>query len=262
VVVALINCDFFSDVLGLSSSMTVILPQETTSQIGLAGSARPGGAPVLYLLHGLSDDHTIWLRRTSIERYVAPLGLAVVMPQVHRSFYTDEYAGNRYWTFLSEELPALAHSFFRLSDRREDTFVAGLSMGGYGAFKWALTRPERFAAAASLSGVLDVSPFQSIDDAHGLLWQVFGPDPIEGGDHDLFALLASASDGAGALPALYACCGADDPLAGATTRFAEAAARRSVDITTEIDAGSHDWGYWDRKIQDILNWLPLHPAHD
>jgi putative tributyrin esterase len=255
--VALINCDFFSDVLGLSSSMTVILPQETTSQIGLEGSARPGGAPVLYLLHGLSDDHTIWLRRTSIERYVAPLGLAVVMPQVHRSFYTDEYAGNRYWTFLSEELPALAHSFFNLSDRREDTFVAGLSMGGYGAFKWALTRPERFAAAASLSGVLDVSPFQSIDDANGLLWQVFGPDPIEGGTHDLFALLANAADRDTPLPALYACCGTDDPLVGATTRFAEAAARRSVDITTEIDAGGHDWAYWDRKIQTILTWLPL-----
>ena len=90
---------------------------------------------MLYLLHGLSDDDTIWLRRTSIERYVAPLGLAVVMPQVHRSFYTDEAYGGRYWTFLSEELPAWSRRFFRVSGGREDTFVAGLSMGGYGALK-------------------------------------------------------------------------------------------------------------------------------
>ena len=118
---------------------------------------------MLYLLHGLSDDDTIWLRRTSIERYVAPLGLAVVMPQVHRSFYTDEAHGNRYWTFLSEELPELVHHFFRLSRRREDTFVAGLSMGGYGALKWALREPERFAAAASMSAAADVAGMQ----AHG-----------------------------------------------------------------------------------------------
>src|SRR5436309_41301 len=96
-----LRCDFFSEVLGLSTSMTVLLPQRTTTQIGMAGAARADGHPVLYLLHGLSDDDTTWLRRTSIERYVAPLGLAVVMPQVHRSFYSDEVHGGRYWTFLS-----------------------------------------------------------------------------------------------------------------------------------------------------------------
>src|SRR3954451_16849323 len=132
---ALLRCDFFSDVLGLSTSMTVILPQSTSAQIGMSGSAGSGAPPVLYLLHGLSDDDTTWLRRTSIVRYVAPLGLAVVMPQVHPSFYTDQAHGGRYWTFLSEELPAVVSSLFRITDRREDTFVAGLSMGGYGAFK-------------------------------------------------------------------------------------------------------------------------------
>ena len=100
-----LRCDFYSEALGLSTTMTVILPQQTSTQIGMTGVADAGPPPVLYLLHGLSDDDTIWLRRTSIERYVAPLGLAVVMPQVHRSFYTDEAYGGRYWTFLSEELP-------------------------------------------------------------------------------------------------------------------------------------------------------------
>src|ERR1700754_3041380 len=99
---ALLRCDFFSDVLGVSTSMTVILPQQTTTQIGRTGQATSGAFRTLYLLHGLSDDDTIWLRRTSIERYVADLGLAVVMPQVHRSFYTDEAYGRPYWTFLSE----------------------------------------------------------------------------------------------------------------------------------------------------------------
>src|SRR5437870_5614411 len=100
--------------------MTVLLPQQTQAQIGMAGVAA-GPAPVLYLLHGLSDDHTTWLRRTSIERYAAGLGLAVVMPAVHRSFYADEVHGHRYWTFLTEELPALVSQFFRVSDRPGDT---------------------------------------------------------------------------------------------------------------------------------------------
>jgi putative tributyrin esterase len=128
-----LRCDFFSEALSLSTSMTVVLPQRTSTQIGMAGSASADPPPVLYLLHGLSDDDTTWIRRTSIERYAAPLGLGVVMPQVHRSFYTDEAYGGRYWTFLSEELPDLVGSLFRVSDRPEETFVAGLSMGGYGA---------------------------------------------------------------------------------------------------------------------------------
>ncbi len=110
-----LRCDFFSDTLGLDTSMTVLLPQATRTKIGLAGAARAGDPPVLYLLHGLSDDDTAWVRQTAIERYVGPLGLAVVMPQVHRSFYTDEARGNRYWTFLSEELPSVVAGFFRLA---------------------------------------------------------------------------------------------------------------------------------------------------
>src|SRR4051795_761569 len=118
---ALVHCDFYSDALEVSTSMTVLLPQETRTQIGMTNRvAGPAGAPVLYLLHGLSDDHTTWQRRTSIERYAAPLGLAVVMPAVHRSFYADEVHGHAYWTFLSQELPELVQSFFRVSDRPED----------------------------------------------------------------------------------------------------------------------------------------------
>ena len=145
---ARLHTQFRSDALQIAVSVDVILPQEACLK-----GRKP---PVLYLLHGLSDDHSIWLRRTSIERYADVLGLAVVMPAVNRSFYADTAYGAQYWTFVSEELPRVMHGFFPLSDKRADTFVAGLSMGGYGAFKLALTLPDRFAAAASLSGALDV----------------------------------------------------------------------------------------------------------
>lgn len=149
---SLIHCEFFSEVLGLSTAMTVILPQSTPQQIGLSGRVRGEVHPTLYLLHGMSDAHTIWVRRTSLERYVAPLGLAVVMPSVHRSFYTDMAHGGNYWTFISEELPMLARSFFPLAPQREGKFVAGLSVGGYGTFKLALSYPERFSRRGQFVG--------------------------------------------------------------------------------------------------------------
>ena len=133
-------------------------------QVGVDASSIATDFPLLYLLHGLSDDHTAWVRYTSIERYADAYGLAVVMPQVHRSFYTDQAHGGAFWTFLAEELPELVQRFFVVSARREDTFVAGLSMGGYGALRWALRRPGRFAAAASLSGALDVDALRAAVD--------------------------------------------------------------------------------------------------
>ena len=253
---ALLRCDFFSEALGLSTSMTVILPQETSHQIGMTGSTRDL-PPVLYLLHGLTDDDTIWTRRTSIERYVAPLGLAVVMPQVHHSFYTDEAQGLRFWTFLSEELPTLVHRFFRLSPERKDTFVAGLSMGGYGAMKWALRQPWRFAAAASLSGALGLRhPSTGADpDFARLMQRVFGDGPTEGTENDVIHLLRSAA--VADLPALYLGCGTDDFLYPANEWFVEEAASAGVPLTVRLGPGDHDWAYWDAQIQDVLAWLPL-----
>src|SRR6478672_10340803 len=125
---ALVRCDFFSEVLEVGTSMTVLLPQAGEEQVGVTATTRDGDPPLLYLLHGLSDDASAWLRYTSIERYAAPLGLAVVMPQVQRSFYTDEAHGSRYWTYLSEGPPDVINSFCRVSRRREETFGARLWM--------------------------------------------------------------------------------------------------------------------------------------
>jgi S-formylglutathione hydrolase FrmB len=256
--VAHLRVDFFSDALALSTSMTVLLPQRTTTQIGMTGATGEGPPPVLYLLHGLSDDDTIWLRRTSIERYAAPLGLAVVMPQVHRSFYTDEHYGGRYWTFLAEELPELVASWFRVSPRREDTFVAGLSMGGYGALRWALRQPDRFAAAASLSGALDVEGLRTRrtrPEDPRMFERIYGDASPAGTDDDLLTLVGRVDPAA--LPQLYVSCGEQDELIGDNRAFVEACSAAAAPVTSSFAAGDHDWAYWDASIQDVLAWLPL-----
>ncbi len=250
---ALLRCDFFSEALEVGTSMTVLLPQPGDAQIGVAGADRPGDPPVLYLLHGLSDDATAWQRYTGIERYAAELGLAVVMPQVGRSFYADEAHGGAYWTFLSEELPTVVQSFFRVSDRREDTFVAGLSMGGYGALKWALHQPHRFAAAASLSGALDVVALSRAPQPREVFARVY--DGHVGAEDDLFALLAAAD--VDTLPSLYVGCGTEDELYDMNVRFVDEAVADGVDVQVDFGPGEHEWGLWDRTVRDVLAWLPV-----
>ena len=240
---ALIRVDFAAETLELDTSMTVVLPED--------GPPEP---PVLYLLHGLTDDDTAWTRFTSIERYATERGLAVVMPQVHRSFYADETYGMRFWTFLSQELPAVVERFFRISTRREDTFVAGLSMGGYGAFKWALRQPERFAAAVSLSGALDAAHLQEHDDrAHlrALMGRVFADRRVAGTDDDLFHLITKVATP----PRLMLRCGTGDYLVAHNERFVAACAAAGVPLDAGFTPGDHDWAYWDAQIQPALDFL-------
>lgn len=249
---ALLDVDFFSDTLEMGASMTVVLPQPTKEQIGVDSEATPAtDFPLLYLLHGLSDDHTAWLRYTSVERYAAAAGVAVVMPAVARSFYADEAHGHRYWSFLSEELPEIVGNFFKVTASPARTFVAGLSMGGYGALRLGLTHPDRFAAVASLSGVGDLRAALANPTRDELLQRVFGG--WIGPDADLHALL-----GGSARPRLWIGCGTEDVLYPGNLDLVERAVSAGYDVTTDFPPGDHEWGLWDRQLPTVIDWM-LHP---
>jgi len=248
---AVIRCDFRSTVQEQATSMLVVAPEEPAPE---------GGFPVLYLLHGLSDDATAWLRQTRLERHLEGTGLLVVMPQVHRSYYTDEAHGSDYWTFLTDELPDRVAGMFNVSAQRSHTFVAGLSMGGYGAFKWALHQPHRFAAAASLSGALGIAQRtihgRSVGALDARIWDaVFDGADVTGGDADLLWLLRRATPAS--LPALYSSCGTDDALYPENVAFAEAALECGIELLVEDGPGEHTWDYWDAYLSRVLQWLPL-----
>ena len=258
---ALMHVKFFSDTLGMCVEMDAIIPQAVKGQIGMAGAGGGGPYQTLYLLHGMSDDHTIWQRRTSIERYVSDLGLAVIMPSTQLGWYTDNYRGLKWWTYISEELPRLCREFFPLSDKREDTFAAGLSMGGYGAAKLGLGCSGTFSCAATLSGGLDVGAIlesPEITSDRGEFWvNVFGPpDKFKGSENDLFALAEKCAKD-GVAPKIYQWCGTEDFLYKGNLEFRDHLKKLGIDLTYEEDPGDHQWKYWDEKIQRVLDWLPL-----
>lgn len=248
-----LTLDFFSEVLGKCQSIEVILPQRTTGQIGMTGTGEEEGTyPVLYLLHGHSDDHTIWMRRTSIERYAASRNLAVVMPNADLSYYTDMACGPRYWTYISEELPYICHQFFpRISQKREDTYAAGLSMGGYGAFKLALRHPDRFCAAASLSGVLDIS-FVSAAGRNREFENIFGDlSALKGSDNDLLAVAGRLSRNQ-PIPRLFACIGTEDFLYQNNQDAMNYFKSIGLPVSYHEGPGTHSWEFWDEWIQKAL----------
>ncbi|MBR6790791.1 MAG: esterase family protein [Oscillospiraceae bacterium] len=250
---ALIRVNYYSSVLGMQRVMDVILPQPP------AGTPQKK-YPVLYLLHGGMGDHTSWTRRSSIERYAMEKNIAVVMPSNDLGYYADMKYGFDFFRHTADELPRIVHEFFpAISDRREDTFAAGLSMGGFGAFKLGILRPEKYAAVASLSGSLDL--MWAYDGESTPITSVFrniygGKEDVAESENDLplqmEKLIASGKE----MPKFYMACGTEDFLYETNVRFRDRFAGRA-DLTYFEEPGTHEWGFWDRNIQRVLDWLPL-----
>lgn len=248
---ALLHCRFFSNALKTASSLHVILPESGVSNSDTEPS-------VVYLLHGLSDDDSIWVRKTSLERYVSSMNVVIIMPDVHRSFYSDMVHGGAYWRFVSRELPEWVERSFRVSTRRDKTFVAGISMGGYGAFKLALNHPERFRAAASLSGALDLSDpiFRKRDDLRMVLQLVYGDaNGFRGTVNDLLHLVKNMGERSSECPSLFQWCGRKDFLYNCNATFRNAAESVGLPLTYKEGTAGHEWQAWDAQIQQVFEWF-------
>ena len=252
---AFLQVQFFSAALNVASTANVILP-EVNQGVGIKASSERELPDVLYLLHGYSDDHSIWMRRTSVERYAAAHNLAVIMPAVNHSFYCNEAYGENYWDYVSEELPAVMHRFLRLSDDPVRTFVAGLSMGGYGAMRLALTYPERFGAAASFSGVVDYTQDIHRNHPNKELYRIFGDiREIWNSDVDIRHLMEKNA-GAPRKPRLYVSCGTADFLYPMHQHFVPALKENGWDVTAfEKEGVGHEWGFWDEQIRAFIDFI-------
>ena len=257
---ALIELTVHSQALVTETEVLVVIPDSIKKWADADGSCA-GRCPTLYLLHGMSDDHSIWHRHTSIERYANDHGLIVVMPTTYLGFYTDMYLGEDYWRYISEELPAICRSLFpQMSPSREDTFAAGLSMGGYGALKLGLRAPHVFSWAAGLSSACDVVKISKEESLgrKGYMEDVFGSkDEVEGSFNDLFAAAEDMAKGDGPVTQFFMWCGTEDFLYEQNIRFRDHLNKLGLPLHYEECPGDHQWKYWDEKIKAVLDWLPL-----
>ncbi|MBE7029194.1 MAG: esterase family protein [Clostridia bacterium] len=250
---ALCELKFFSEALQMHSVVNVIIPQSSTSgEIGTNNNTKNEKYKCLYLLHGLSDDESIWLRRTSIERYANRYGVCVVMPCGGRSFYTDMKYGGKYYTYIAEEVPKVIGEFFNVSDKREDTYIAGQSMGGYGALKIALKNPDRFCACAGLSSVADIE--NMVNFFKDTLVPIFGEDINIPEDENLFHLAKKCNSNP-LKPRIYMGVGTEDFLYEDNVKFKEFMEKLDYDYTYQESEGIHTWDFWDVYIPYALDWM-------
>ena len=249
---ALIQMNYSSKALARKTNLTILLP-ELEEQYD---SDKPVKYKVLYLLHGLFDDHLGWLRYTSIENYIRGTNLAVVMPNVEHGFYTDMEFGPDYYTFVSSELPTYLSHVFPFYNDKENVFIAGNSMGGYGALKCAIKNKDKYGKVAVLSPVLDINDF-----VHNYPFEGFHPEYVFGKDlnvknteNDLYFLLKQI-ESKESLPKMWIHCGKEDFLYDQYKKFINFAKENFISLSFGTYEGDHTWKYWETQVHSLIEWI-------
>lgn len=244
---AVATIDFRSEQLKMNTTVTVCFP-DSIRMNGIPLSKRK----VLWLLHGLSDDSSSWLRNSRIDFYAMQNDLIVIMPSVNRSMYCDNVYGQNYFSYITEELPQYMQQVFGISASKDKNYIAGLSMGGMGAMKAALTYPESYSAVGSFSGILDFTPLAMVlneemkNDFAFLL-----PDikDIGTSKNNPSVLLDPEKDKD---LKIYISCGLQDDLLIPNYIFKERAEELGVEIDAIFEEGTHEWNFWDKHIKTFI----------
>lgn len=256
----LLRGSLYSQVLDMSTGITVITPEEPRSE----------PPKVAYVLHGLNSGNGSWSEGSMLPTYAKDYNVVFIMPEVGRSYYTDMRYGQRFFTYVSEELPELCAKTFSLCSGREDTTVIGASMGGYGALKCALTKPERFGTCCAFSsGSLYTAEFlarvqkigdwdrvatvmgqQRVADFHA----IFGDDLEVVPENEVSFLAKKIARESAALPRIYSACGTDDGFLKTNRRFKDDLLTFGFDVTYEEWQGGHDWDFFNAALKKALTF--------
>ena len=254
---ALIQMTFVSRALMRAVPVQVILPADKWNSDGTLMPRKK--FKTLYLLHGLWGQCTDWVTGTRIQRWAEERDLAVVMPSGDNSFYVDRPASNNFYgEFLGRELVEMTRRMFPLSQRREDTFIAGLSMGGYGAMRNGLKYSDTFSAIAALSPALHIfEGRRGAVEEEVFAEAIFGPMADAAGSDKNPRVLVDELAGNSDLPKIYMACGTQDDLLPASRLYRQILTQAGFDLTYFEGPGKHDWDFWDQQIKLVLDWLPL-----
>ena len=261
---AFIQMSILSKSLMRTVPVNVILPAD---KMVFPGMPEPPEKPfkTLYLLHGVFGSYIDWVNGTRIQRYAEEHDLAVVMPSGDNAFYVDQPGANNYYgEFVGKELVELTRKMFPLSRKREDTFIGGLSMGGYGAMRNGLKYWENFGSIVALSGALLVEDVakRTNDDPFFLNRRdyaeaCFGDlSKILDSDRNPKYLVRQLKKEGRPIPRIYMACGDADSLLPVNQDMAAFLKEQGADVTFEVGPGAHEWDFWDTYIRRAIEWLP------
>ena len=262
---AQLQINFFSKCLLRQVTVNAVVPAAKFAFPGMPVRERKP-FKTLYLLHGIFGNYTDWINETSIQALAENRNLAVIMPSGDNSFYVDhELRGDMYGEFIGRELVEATRELLPLSDSREDTFIAGLSMGGFGALRNGLKYRDTFGCIAALSSalVLENAVASTYDDPspigrRGYFEGVFGDlSKLLGSDKDPRGLIDMLIAEKAELPEIYMCCGTEDILINENRSFHQFLIERDLAHTYVEGPGVHDWHFWNEYIEKVLDWLPL-----
>ncbi len=247
---------FESKLVGKPLHYNVVLP------VDYAATAREKTRyPVLYLLHGLGGSAGDWVSaRSRLAEYAAGHRMILVVPEGKDGWYTDSATvpTDKFETYFIEELLPDVQRRFRTVEAREGRAVAGLSMGGYGALKFALKHPEKFAFAASMSGALGAPSWKPEDPLPEFVKpsvvRVFGPgDSPTRKANDIYRLAREMTpERIAALPFLYLDCGTEDFLIRSNQELGALLVEKKIPHEYRQLPGGHSWPYWDKQVREIL----------
>ncbi len=260
---AIAHFNLTAKTLNRGTRVSVLLPND---QLWYQKDPKP--LKTLILLHGLNGDEDNWLYYTNIARLTREAPLCVIMPDGDNSFYADSPAlAANYAAYIGEELPAFFRSALKLSPQREDTFIAGLSMGGFGAINAALTYPDTFSHVAAYSAALIKSRLMASGKDPGAnyftrrqylnLFSLDRAEDFEGCAADYEALARRLAASGKKLPRVYLTCGTEDGLYPPNAAFAGTLKALGYDVTWESRPGNHTWDFWEESLTRTLDWLPL-----
>ena len=266
---ALLHVNFYSEVLEMDTALNIIMP-EKKQEIGQRGMEEQRDFeeyPVMWLLHGRSNDETMWQRKTSIERYVGPLGFIVIMPSAGYSSYRNMLHGPRYYDYVTKELPAFCRRLLpKMSTKREKNYLAGLSMGGGGAMYIGLTNTEKYGHICILS-TGSIPPLESTWRKPGPDGKIFvstnvdiygagDTDVLKGTKHDMIKLIYDTAATATNFPTVYHATGDQDSRMGlsiAIKEVFESIPGNPFRYEFHHGPGDHEWGFWDTWIENYLS---------
>lgn len=210
----------------------------------------------LYLLHGAQDNADSWLLNTNISILVDTYNFAVVLPSANNSFYLN-HEDQKFFTYISEELINYTREIFPLSTNKEDTFIGGASMGGYGALRTSLLCPNTFSKVFSLSGPLKIKTALRYAKNLGIQLNSSLCDlaHIENTDKDLFYCLENSILNKDPIPSIYLACGNNDLFIKSNENFTSLALKNNLKVSYNPSLGEHDWKFWSDNIESAIKWL-------